>query len=310
VLSPDPSVQSPTYTQNYNRYSYCLNNPLRYTDPSGYFVHPTDWRDEPVILAPEFGDGGGGSAIGPGSGSHWSDAFREYGNYMIGSASSFNKMYGEGASDIVQFFISNPALQNSWRQGMISIEKIRANGGYWIQTAYTGKSPNSIVVDGIIYTMGNSGGGVFKKWVAVSSSSGQGRIDVDKTLSFIGTGATLLDGIKTEVDIARELGATSKVLPFISKALGPVGYVAIGVNTISDIRDYHNSELSGERFSWRTAGTVVGIGVTIYFGAMPGSVAGGLFYVGEKSYDAVNLFIDKVSEAAADIQSGRWIPGQ
>jgi RHS repeat-associated protein len=62
VLSPDPSVQSPTYTQNYNRYSYCLNNPLRYTDPSGYFVHPTDWRDEPVILAPYFGDGGGSSA--------------------------------------------------------------------------------------------------------------------------------------------------------------------------------------------------------------------------------------------------------
>lgn len=35
-LSPDPFVQSPTYTQSYNRYTYCLNNPLKYTDPSGY----------------------------------------------------------------------------------------------------------------------------------------------------------------------------------------------------------------------------------------------------------------------------------
>ncbi len=35
-LSPDPYVQSPTYSQNYNRYSYCLNNPLKYNDPSGY----------------------------------------------------------------------------------------------------------------------------------------------------------------------------------------------------------------------------------------------------------------------------------
>jgi RHS repeat-associated protein len=97
VLSPDPSVQSPTYTQNYNRYSYCLNNPLRYTDPSGYFVHPTDWRDEPVILAPYFGDGVAG-AIGPGSGNFWSDPYRsEYGNFMLGSESSFNKMYGPGA---------------------------------------------------------------------------------------------------------------------------------------------------------------------------------------------------------------------
>ena len=34
-LSPDPYVQAPYNSQNYNRYSYCLNNPLKYTDPSG-----------------------------------------------------------------------------------------------------------------------------------------------------------------------------------------------------------------------------------------------------------------------------------
>lgn len=34
-LSPDPFVQAPQNPQNYNRYSYCLNNPLKYTDPSG-----------------------------------------------------------------------------------------------------------------------------------------------------------------------------------------------------------------------------------------------------------------------------------
>jgi RHS repeat-associated protein len=36
-LSPDPFVQAPEYSQNFNRYSYCLNNPLIYTDPSGYW---------------------------------------------------------------------------------------------------------------------------------------------------------------------------------------------------------------------------------------------------------------------------------
>ena len=34
-LSPDPYVQDPGFTQNYNRYSYCLNNPLKYTDENG-----------------------------------------------------------------------------------------------------------------------------------------------------------------------------------------------------------------------------------------------------------------------------------
>ena len=36
-LAPDPFVQAPDFTQNYNRYSYCLNNPLKYSDESGEF---------------------------------------------------------------------------------------------------------------------------------------------------------------------------------------------------------------------------------------------------------------------------------
>ena len=36
-LSPDPYVQMPDFTQNFNRYSYCLNNPLKYTDEDGKF---------------------------------------------------------------------------------------------------------------------------------------------------------------------------------------------------------------------------------------------------------------------------------
>ncbi|KAF5049258.1 hypothetical protein DSECCO2_441570 [anaerobic digester metagenome] len=38
-LSPDPYVQMPDFTQNFNRYSYCLNNPLVYTDPDGEWIH-------------------------------------------------------------------------------------------------------------------------------------------------------------------------------------------------------------------------------------------------------------------------------
>ena len=36
-LSPDPYVQAPDFTQNFNRYSYALNNPLKYTDVTGEF---------------------------------------------------------------------------------------------------------------------------------------------------------------------------------------------------------------------------------------------------------------------------------
>jgi hypothetical protein len=36
-LSADSNIQAPYSTQSYNRYSYVINNPLKYTDPDGYF---------------------------------------------------------------------------------------------------------------------------------------------------------------------------------------------------------------------------------------------------------------------------------
>lgn len=36
-LSPDPYVQMPDFTQNFNRYAYCMNNPLSYVDQDGEF---------------------------------------------------------------------------------------------------------------------------------------------------------------------------------------------------------------------------------------------------------------------------------
>jgi len=37
-LSPDLYVQIPETPGGFNRYAYCLNNPLIYTDPSGEFI--------------------------------------------------------------------------------------------------------------------------------------------------------------------------------------------------------------------------------------------------------------------------------
>ena len=44
-FSPDNFVQVPEFTQSFNRYSYCLNNPLKYVDPTGMIVEYNSFRD-------------------------------------------------------------------------------------------------------------------------------------------------------------------------------------------------------------------------------------------------------------------------
>ena len=64
-LSPDNYVQSPNFTQSYNRYSYCMNNPLMFTDPSGMM--------RMAQPKPSFVDDGGGFYM-TGFGCHGGDS--------------------------------------------------------------------------------------------------------------------------------------------------------------------------------------------------------------------------------------------
>jgi RHS repeat-associated protein len=52
-ISPDTLVQSFSNPQTLNRYSYCLNNPLKYTDPSGHYgILGEDDNGNPIQISP------------------------------------------------------------------------------------------------------------------------------------------------------------------------------------------------------------------------------------------------------------------
>ena len=80
-LQPDPYIQNPEGTQNFNRYSYALNNPLRYTDESG----------ESIVLAAVAGviiGGYFGGVLSNGSYNpfHWDFSSKKTWKYMAGGA--------------------------------------------------------------------------------------------------------------------------------------------------------------------------------------------------------------------------------
>lgn len=82
-LSPDNYVQLGDFSQSYNRYSYCLNNPLKYTDSSGEF-----W--EMIIASALFGAIHSGAMADMNGGNFWDGAWK---GALIGAASSASGAY-------------------------------------------------------------------------------------------------------------------------------------------------------------------------------------------------------------------------
>lgn len=117
-LSPDPLVPNPRRSQTYNRYSYALNNPLRFIDPTGY-------------EGEDFG-GGSGSDFGSDYGSSWWDSGPVYssGCSFCSDTSGYGGSVGTGNSNLgIWSNYSNNSFDtgysnNSWNQGGLSNSSI------------------------------------------------------------------------------------------------------------------------------------------------------------------------------------------
>ncbi|MGD9992536.1 MAG: RHS repeat domain-containing protein [Salinivirgaceae bacterium] len=149
MLSPDPVLQNPYSTQNYNRYSYVVNNPLKYTDPSGYMVQfkrsdEEEFPEPDPMPFPDFTGGNGFNDIGP-SINDYTDyinsglagmegfSFSDYMNY-VNEGININPMITDETEALSRF---QPSYAREWRYldgrwQILLIERmvdVDANGG-------------------------------------------------------------------------------------------------------------------------------------------------------------------------------------
>ncbi|TCN52474.1 hypothetical protein D0809_00055 [Flavobacterium circumlabens] len=110
-LQPDNFVQDPYNTQSYNRYGYCWNNPLKYTDPSGEWF----WMAFAVGAIVGAVSGGAGYAAQAIQTGNWS--WGQFGISVLGGA-IIGGVSGGYAS--MSCTVTSNALINAFASGLIA----------------------------------------------------------------------------------------------------------------------------------------------------------------------------------------------
>ena len=120
-FSPDNFVQLPDFTQSYNRYSYCLNNPLQYVDPSGEKLKW--WQNLLIGLGLDFLTGGAVSTAASllGTSVAFSSTNIGYEMQKLVSPVAFKFSYGFGSRNHIGFdasFGPGGILDYRWHGGV------------------------------------------------------------------------------------------------------------------------------------------------------------------------------------------------
>jgi RHS repeat-associated protein len=97
-MSADPHVTFPGFGQSWNPYSYVLNSPLNFTDPSGFDPKPKEICSSLGACYPTGGDGGGSGQIGDETGAGNGTGAFGGGATGVGGDTSF----GGGGRDVAK----------------------------------------------------------------------------------------------------------------------------------------------------------------------------------------------------------------
>lgn len=335
-MQPDNQVQYPDNIQTFNKYCYVANNPLKYTDPSGWGFgnNGVEFSDGLSAAYSNYGDynsaqnnSGVPWASGLGSGGNSSGWFNGVGNsnqrynsflqtltpMMQGFKFERNYLY-------LQVWTNNSAIEGKLSNNLTTLITEIPNGYHLVKKA---TSNNSYFDYGNFEESANHSNSKlrFMNEHITAQSGGVGLNTANDWLGYAGFGEAGLSGVqmgmieyRRSLSIGtfsnfskayRALGTTGKVLG------GAANWVGAPINTLIDYNSMKKGEISGGRFSYRTTGTAVGIVVGAYVGAIPGAAIGGSFWAGEKMYDGYMQWQTQMSIYLTNLENGLksgWVP--
>lgn len=125
-LSPDNFVQMPNFSQSFNRYAYCINNPLKYKDPDG------EWFGIDDLLASVIG-----GAVNLGMNLLSGDV-HSFGQgislFFAGAAAGELSLYGQPALAAVVIGAGNSLINQSFNNGSVDWMQVATAGGMSLLT--------------------------------------------------------------------------------------------------------------------------------------------------------------------------------
>jgi RHS repeat-associated protein len=224
-FSPDPFVQAPDNWLNYNRYSYVLNNPLKYTDPSGnWYIFPSVsysyYGGLSVGISAGFGIPGGASV-----GGSVSYNFRQK-NWTFTGNASFSGLYAYAGYDTKAGVVAGVGAGfSSFTAGNFSF----ASNLLGASVNYSGKGGMTLSMFG--FNMG-SDGIIFDPSITVSYS-----IKIDKSKSYYNERANeaiaqSLNEMLERINSSVSSMISSAEMPDMSTYRGQINEVVVTANRI------------------------------------------------------------------------------
>ncbi|WP_295798640.1 RHS repeat-associated core domain-containing protein [uncultured Microbulbifer sp.] len=267
-LSVDPFISMPENSQAYNPYSYVMNNPLRYTDPTGYLVNLPETNisvsDETARDVQSQIDNCNSSRCG-GVAVTLSD----------GTIVVYLKGNGNGGGKIGAVAVNSPRERtdrngaNSVASGQSSEEK---HLGILSRETASG-AQEGLTVSSSLIALGTAEAKMLQE-------SNQVLLDGDRVRS--------LHYYGNQFDSAELVKAAKEgqlKLVRISQAAGGAGYVLTAVNISTDAYQFRTGELSTGRYVYRHTGNTIAIGLAVVGSGGWAAVVGLGFFGGEKLYD-------------------------